>query len=143
MDKMRLLLQFLIDKIEKGELKIISESYKRKYVEINILDNYSGFTVIPDKCCVEPYKTTLLACKDLEKNGYTFIIVGTWDGIHEIKYTFNTWLNKAHRGYGDTIIVNGWNDTPYLNFDNNGDEIILPKRELIDKYKSPQLKYYK
>lgn len=39
------LLKFLIAKIKSGELKAITEQWKRKYVEMNEIENYNGIAV--------------------------------------------------------------------------------------------------
>ncbi len=137
---MKKLLDLIIEKIESNELYLIFEHYKTKYVEIENKNIFDKFLLDKSKCTIEPYKSSI--GPELEKDGYTITIVGTYNGSFETIRIFNTWKNKAHRGYGDTIICAGWNGTPFLNIDNNENVIILPEKELINKYKSPKSKYY-
>lgn len=134
------LLKLLLSKINSNELRLINETYKRKYVDIEFDSFFEDLKVIEEKCSIKPYKTPDDFCSDLEKDGYVISIVGTYDGIHDVTSTFHTWRNGAHRGYGDTLTMDIWTDA-YLNIDNNGNEIILSSRQLISKFKSPRFKY--
>lgn len=136
------LLTFLIDKIKSGELETLNENYKRKYVEVNVIESHSGFDIIEEKCSVSQYRCPASwSNKSLEKDGYVFIITGTYNGKNIIEKKFTTWYNGSHRGYGDTIVVSGWNCTPYLNFDNQGNKIEYKEKTLIETFNSPTAKY--
>lgn len=138
------LLKFLIAKIKSGELKAINEHWKRKYVEMHELQNYNGVAIDEEKSSIDPYKLPKdWRDKSLEDDGFVITLVISYDNVHWIPKKFTTWYNGKHRGYGDTIIVDGWNCTPYLNFDNNGNEIEIKEKTLMEQFASPQLKYYK
>ena len=131
------LIELFNNKIQNGTLKLLYEEYKTKYVYIKELELYKGILDI-NKCNIEKYKSL---CKDksLEINGFTITLV--WQsGDHEV---FNTWINKGHKGYGDSIINLNWGIESFLNIDNQGNDIILKDKYKISQYKSPRLKYWK
>ena len=90
-------------------------------------------------CSANCFSSSLCKDKSLEINGFTITLV--WQsGYHEV---FNTWINKGHKGYGDSIINLNWGIESFLNIDNQGNDIILKDKYKISQYKSPRLKYWK
>jgi hypothetical protein len=136
------ILKLILDKIEDNTLRVISEHYKRKYVNISISDHHGNFNPIREECTIRPYQ----GLKNKRwLGGFTILLKGTYnhqpDIIREVK--FNTWYEGTHRGYGDCIMGSGYSGNVFLNIDNLGNPIEYPEIKLItDDYKSPQLKYY-
>ncbi len=125
------LLEKIIHKISKGELKIVHERTGTKFIYMELMNVFTGLKVLHDKC-------NILYIGDGQ---YEITLVGTFNGTHEITKKFWTWKDGAHKGFGDTIIALGWNGLPYVSMDNNGEDIVIADKSLISEFISPTRKY--
>ena len=130
------ILSLLIDKIDSQELKILCDEYKRIYVYTTILEDFKTFKINKDKCTVSRSQHN--------KHCIHIDIVGLLNKYINLKtYNFLTWdTDPLCSLYNNNNIVLPFYSKGYvyLNFDNNGNELIpIFKQKIIKKIRKEKI----